>query len=127
MPRGAVYIGPAPVITGDIQADNGLIREIVAILLPPQPESAAWCDTPVVIEGPGSFVGTNEGQNGENTRGSCGGGKPAVFTMTFDAETPGGEEGCPEQGTGHLLSESARRAESQSPIGHPLDLPIAGA
>ena len=34
-------------------------------LTAPQPEPAGRCDSPVVIDGRGSFVGTNQGDNGE--------------------------------------------------------------
>ena len=81
------------VADADLDATNGVVHEIGDILVPAAPIPAASCDAPSVLEGFGEFLGTNVGDAGENTRGSCGGGNPAVFAFRPDAETLGAEEG----------------------------------
>ena len=87
---GVARIGPAELVNADLQASNGIVHEIGAVLLPPEPIQASSCDGPVEVQTTGSFVGTNAGGNGEDTRGSCGGGRAAVFAVTLDEGVLGG-------------------------------------
>ena len=67
---GTARIGPADLVTADLQASNGIVHEIGAVLLPPEPVQAGSCGEPIEVQTTGSFVGTNAGTMA-NRRGAA--------------------------------------------------------